>query len=277
MSVPRARSIAITSGKGGVGKTCIALNLAVSLARMSTNTLLVDADLGLGNIALLLGASPEDTIENLLAGECTVEEACLSGPEGLTILPAASDRMRDFGAPLDLANLSRLTELERSSEIVIVDTGAGIPSTTVDLASAADQTVLVVTPEPTAIADAYATLKLLLGVNPNLQAKLLVNMVENADEANGLHERFQELVQRFLGAKIDNWGYIPLDRYVRESIKRQTPFVLASPPSPAAEALQRIVEDLLKDSGIANDRKQGLFEHAVKLGDSSRNTPPRRK
>lgn len=277
MSVPRARSIAITSGKGGVGKTCIALNLAVSLARMSTNTLLVDADLGLGNIALLLGASPEDTIENLLAGECTVEEACLSGPEGLTILPAASDRMRDFGAPLDLANLSRLTELERSSEIVIVDIGAGIPSTTVDLASAADQTVLVVTPEPTAIADAYATLKLLLGVNPNLQAKLLVNMVENADEANGLHERFQELVQRFLGAKIDNWGYIPLDRYVRESIKRQTPFVLASPPSPAAEALQRIVEDLLKDSGIANDRKQGLFEYAVKLGDSSRNTPPRRK
>ena len=271
------RSIAITSGKGGVGKSCIALNLAVSLARMSKNTLLIDGDLGLGNIALLLGASPDETLENVLAGECAVEDAYFSGPEGLTILPAASDRMRDFGAPLDPGNLRRLTELERANELVIVDTGAGIPSTAVDLASAADQTVLIVTPEPTAIADAYATLKLLLGVNPNLQTKLLVNMADSAEEATGLHERFQELVERFLGAKIDSWGYIPLDRYVRESIKRQTPFVLASPPSPAAEALQRVVEDLLKDSGIANDRKQGLFEHAVKLGDSPRNTPPRRK
>lgn len=276
MSMQTTRSIAITSGKGGVGKSCIALNIAILLARRNKSTLLVDGDLGLGNIGLMIGASPEETFENVLTGECSVKAACLEGPEGLAILPAASGRTREYNGPLN-RNLTKLTELERSCEIVIVDTGAGIPSTTVDLASAADQTVLVVTPEPTAIADAYATLKLLLGINPRLQAKLLVNMVDTANEAEELHERFRELVEQFLGAKIGNWGYIPLDRYVRESVKRQTPFVLASPPSSAAEALQQVVEDLLRDSRNAKDRKQGLFERAVKRDNSPHKSPPQRK
>ena len=276
MNEQTTRSIAITSGKGGVGKSCIALNIAISLARRNRSTLLVDGDLGLGNISLMIGASPEVTLENVLTGECSVGAARLEGPEGLAILPAASDRTREYNAPLD-RNLNKLTELERSCEIVIVDTGAGIPSTTVDLTSAADQTILIVTPEPTASADAYATLKLLVSINPELQAKLLVNMVDSVDEAEELHERFRELVERFLGAKIDNWGYIPLDRHVRVSVKRQTPFVLASPPPPAAEALQQVVEDLLLDSGNAENRKQGLFERAVRRDNLPCKSPSRRK
>lgn len=255
MAAPR--SLAITSGKGGVGKSCVALNLAVSLARCQQQVLLVDADLGLGNQAILLGQSPERTLEEVLSGRCPIEAALLEGPEGVVVLPAASQLLPWRPAALTAAGLAPLRSFEARFDFVLVDTGAGLAPKVLDFAAAADQLLLLTTPEATAIADAYALLKVLLQRRPDLGPGLLVNMADSAAEAAELQERFAEMVRRFLGAEIDNWGYIPLDRYVREAAKRQIPFTLATPPPPAAKALARLAENLVE--GRPALAPQGLF------------------
>lgn len=257
MNGPRA--LAVTSGKGGVGKSCVALNLAVALARGGQRVLLIDADLGLGNQAILLGLSPERTVEEVLGGACAPEAAVLRGPEGIALLPAASQPGNWTLAAGDSAWLERLRQFEAQFDFVLVDTGAGAAPKVVDFAVAADAVLLLVTPEATAIADAYALLKVLLQRQPGLEAGLLVNMADSAAEAAQLHERFQELVARFLGAEIDNWGYIPLDRYVREAAKRQIPFMLAAPPPPAARAMSRLAGELVERGLVGTPRQGGLF------------------
>ena len=209
MATLKPRSLAVTSGKGGVGKSCIALNLSVVMARLGKRVLLIDADLGLGNIGILMGLSPDYTVEDVLQGRCSPEQAVLEGPEGIAVLAAASDREARFWEIGELAERGELAEFEAGFDFVIVDTGAGIAAKVVDFVVAADEALIIVTPEPTSIADSYATLKVLLHKRPELHLKLLVNMAESAVEAGDLQEKFQEIVQRFLEAEIDNRGYIP--------------------------------------------------------------------
>ena len=238
----KARSLAIASGKGGVGKSCLALNLAAEMARRGERVLLLDGDLGLGNIGLLLGSGGEWTFEDALLGHCAVAAALIEGPEGLAVLTASAEGATDFWSEVAIAT-SVIEDFERlvaGFDVLVIDTGAGIADKTIDLVIAADEVLLLVTPEPTAIADAYAAFKALLIRRPDLVAGLVVNMADSADEAAELHAKFAELASRFLGAKIDNRGYIPLDRHVREAVKRQVPFVLTAPPSPAAQALMRL-------------------------------------
>lgn len=257
--MPAPRALAMTSGKGGVGKSCVALNLAVALSRRQQRVLLVDADLGLGNQAILLGLSPEHTFEEVLSGACPIEAAVIPGPEEIAVLPAAAEPGAWPPASRGPAWLERLKEFEAQFDFVLVDTGAGIAPKVVDFATAADVALLLVTPEATSIADAYALLKVLLQRRPGLEAGLLVNMADSAEEAAQLHEKFQELAARFLGAEIDNWGYIPLDRYVREATKRQTPFMLATPPPPAAAAIARLAGELVERTAAGDPRQRGLF------------------
>lgn len=259
------RVLAVTSGKGGVGKSVVALNLAVALARHGQRVLLVDADLGLGAVGILLGISPEYTLEDLLQGRCRLEEVVAKGPEEISILPAAAEGDAAFWVEAELSQrvAEELREFEADFDFVLVDTGAGIGVATVDFVAAAGEALLLVTPEPTAIADAYATLKVLLGRQPTLRPGLLVNMADSTSEAAMLHQKFRELVRRFLGAEIDNRGYIPLDRYVREAVKRQMPFVLAMPPSPAAEAVAEIASQFVQEKGIGRVEPLGLFLQAL--------------
>ena len=265
MATGQPRTVAVTSGKGGVGKSCVALNLAVVLARRQQRVLLVDADLGLGNISILLGLSPDYTVEDVLQETCRVEQAVVEGPEGIAVLPAASDVGVGFweSAAASGAGGGPLKDFEAGFDFIIVDTAAGIAAKVVDFVMATDEVLLLVTPEPTSIADAYAVLKVLLQKQPQLSLELLVNMADSAAEAGELHAKFQEIVRRFLGAEIDNRGYIPLDRYVREAVKRQMPFVLANPPTPAAEALAQIAGDLLRQKPVAPVRGGGVFERAL--------------
>ena len=169
------------SGKGGVGKSCIAVNIAVALARMGRSTLLVDADFGLGNSALLLGCGVENSIRHVLRGECRAAEVAVEGPEGLVLLPASANGQNAGwelgpGAEDIRADLSLF---EAEFEYVIVDTGAGLVPKTIDAAVAVQRMVLVATPEPTAIADAYATMKALLAERSDAAVNLLVNMAES--------------------------------------------------------------------------------------------------
>ena len=266
----RPRSLAITSGKGGVGKSCIALNLAVDLARRGERVLLLDGDLGLGNIGLLLGSGGEWSFEDALLGRCEAAAAAIEGPEGLMVLLAAAEGAADFWRLVSVAD-SVIEELEAFAadfDILVIDTGAGIADQTVDLVVAADEALLVVTPEPTAIADAYATLKALLIRRPELVAGLVVNMADSAEEAAELHAKFAELATRFLGAEIDNRGYIPLDRYVREAVKHQVPFALTAPPSPAAQALMRLAGHFEQVAAMVPSSGPGFFARALASGAS---------
>lgn len=242
MGEPMPSVTAVTSGKGGVGKSCIALNVAIALARRGRRTLLIDADFGLGSSALLTGHAVEYSLEDVLLGNSTASEAAISGPNGLQLL-AASSTGDNAGWQLGMGVeevRADLSEYEARFERIVVDTGAGLAAKTVDSAVAADRVLLVATPEPAAIADAYATMKALLSRRIELQVHLLVNMAESRREADDLQEKFAELATRFLGAQIDNRGYIPLDRYVREAVKRQVPFAQMDPPSPAAEAVEEL-------------------------------------
>ena len=255
--------IAVTSGKGGVGKSCIALNLAIALARRGRRTLLVDADFGLGSSALLTGNTAEYSIEDVLLGRTQAAVAAISGPDGLQMLVASSAGdnagwQLGIGAGEVRADLS---EYEAGFERVVVDTGAGLAAKTVDSAVASDRVLLVATPEPAAIADAYATMKALLGLRIELPVHLLVNMAESRREADDLQEKFAELATRFLGAEIDNRGYIPLDRYVREAVKRQVPFAKMDPPSPAAEAVEELAEWL--DAVPNQNAGSGFFNQVL--------------
>jgi flagellar biosynthesis protein FlhG len=257
------RYLAVTSGKGGVGKSVVALNLAIALGRLGARVLLVDADLGLGAAAVLLGISPPRSLQELLTGECSVAEAAVPGPEGIILLAAAADGEADFWLRPDLRVevAEELRAFEAGFDYVVVDTGAGIPAATVDFVAAAGDVALIVTPEPTAIADAYAALKVFLALGAGVRARLLVNMAESPAEAADLHRRFAELVSRFLGAEIDNLGYIPLDRYVREAVRRQVPLVQGSPVPPAAAAIARIAGRLVAAEG--SGAESGLFARAL--------------
>lgn len=259
-------TLTIASGKGGVGKSVLALNLAVALGRYDRRVLLVDADLGLGNIAILSGLNPEYTLEDLLLERCRLDDAVMGGPEGVAILPAAADMEAEFWtqAKIDAGLGARMQPFEAQYDFILVDTGAGIAAKSLDFAVAADEVLLLVTPEPTAIADAYATLKVLLRRYPEQRVGLVVNMAESAAEAAEVHEKFQEIAARFLGAEIDNRGYIPLDRYVREAVKRQVPFVLATPPSPAVEAVGEMAGRLLQQDGGVREQGDGLFARALR-------------
>ena len=166
-----------------------------------------------------------------------------------------SNMLADQQNRLDLTSNGHLPQPGTDSDQLSV--GAGLAPKVLDFAAATDQVLLLTTPEATAIADAYALLKILLQRRPALTTGLLVNMAESAKEAAELQEKFAELANRFLGAQIHNWGYIPLDRYVREAAKRQIPFTLATPPPPAARALARLAENLVE--GQPTTAPQGLF------------------
>ena len=242
---PRATAIAVTSGKGGVGKTNISLNLAVELSRAGKRVLLVDADLGLANVDILLGITPRFTLENVLRKDCSIFEATVEGPEGLTIVPAASGigEAEAWRAGDHEALQADLARLERGFDLILVDTGAGISSKVTDFVVAADQALVVAVPEPTSIADAYAMIKVVSGMKPDLRAGLVVNRARSPREAYDIHAKFLQIVSRFLSLSVDNRGHVLEDPAVEHAVRTQCPFVLGAPRSPAA----RCVADLARE------------------------------
>ena len=256
----RASALAVTSGKGGVGKTSITLNLAIELSRMGRQILLIDADLGLANVDIMLGISPKHTLENVLRGECSIFDATIEGPEGLTIVSAASGLSESESWRVgDLESLQEdLARLERGFDTILIDTGAGISSKVTDLVLAADSALIVAVPEPTSIADAYAMIKVVSGFRSDFQAGLVVNRARSPKEAYEIHDKFNQIVSRFLSLSVRNRGYVLEDRAVEHATRTQHPFVLGAPQSQAARCITDIARDL---GGIAArpEAAQGLF------------------
>jgi len=242
------RRLAITSGKGGVGKSNFSLNLSICLQKLGQRTLLIDADTNLANIDILMGIHPEFTLADVILGDKFVKDVLIKGPEGIQILPAGSGVIEMVG--LDNIIQERIDqgmiELEQEFDFILLDTGAGIAEGVVDCAAGADEVVVVTTPEPTAITDAYAAIKVISSKNPAIKFHLLVNMAKNADEAIDVYKKIQLVVENYLALQLDSLGYLPRDNFLIKAVARQQPFVLTYPKCPTAMNVAMIARRILK-------------------------------
>lgn len=240
------RVISVTSGKGGVGKTNTVVNLAVSFARMGKRVLLLDADLGLGNLDVLLGLAPRYNIGHLLRGEKTIEEVIVRGPAGIMILPASSgvQELTCLGPEERMALASHLESLDLDVDIMFIDTGAGISSNVLFFNMAAQDIVVVATPEPTSITDAYALMKVMFHKHGERRFKLLVNSVKTRKEAHEVFSKISQAAERFLGISVDFLGYVFHDDNLPRSVIRQMAVTELYPSSRASVCYGELAREL---------------------------------
>ena len=238
--------IAITSGKGGVGKTQIAANLAVAMAQAGQRVLVIDADLGLASLDLALGLSPEHDLQDVIAGDKTIDEVLVEGPSGVQLLPACPGRYEaaNMGARERMVLTEAIESVADRFDVVLIDTGAGIGSNAVAFAALADEIVLVTTPDPTSLRDSYAMAKVLNRRTGIRRIQLVANQVGSEVEGISIHEKLDMIVRRFLTLELAYLGCVPRDDQVRESVAAGNPFVLRAPRSHATRALHGVVRRL---------------------------------
>ncbi|MBI5467561.1 MAG: MinD/ParA family protein [Deltaproteobacteria bacterium] len=242
----QTRVIAVSSGKGGVGKTNSVVNLAVAFAEMGERVLLLDADLGLGNLDVLLGLAPKYNLGHLLRGEKTIEEVMVKGPSGIMILPASSGvtELTDLSTEERLSLASHLENMGAEFDLMIIDTGAGISSNVLFFNIAAQEIVVVVTPEPTSITDAYALMKVLLRKHGERTFKLLVNQVKSRKEAVEVYRKISLAAERFLNASVDYVGCVLHDENVPRAVIRQQAVMEVYPDTRASVCYREIAKEI---------------------------------
>lgn len=247
LPVGTMRVLAITSGKGGVGKTNLVSNLAVEMSRLGRRVLLIDADLGLANVDIILGISPQATLAEVIRGEKTLREAIVLGPAGVRVLPAASGvaEISHLTPAERLSLLSQFDALDEEFDIVLLDTGAGISENVLFFASAAQEIIVVAVPEPTSIADAYALMKVLGARHATRRFRLVVNMVRSAEEGRSVYARLSEVASRFLDVSIDYLGHVLQDPTMRKAVTQRRPLVLSYPDAPASRAILALARKIL--------------------------------
>ena len=238
--------LAIASGKGGVGKTSISSNLAVSLAKLGKSVMLFDADLGLANVDIALGIKPKYNIDHVIRGEKRLQDVIVEGPGGVQIVPAASGVARMAAlSDIEQAGLIRaFSDLPNEVDHLIVDISAGIDSNVLTFVGACQDVVVVVCDEPSSITDAYALIKVLNKERGHKAVKILANMV--ADEAHGrmLCDKITKVVDRFLDVQISYLGAVPYDDYMKKSVKQQKVVTIAYPSSESAKAIKSVAEKI---------------------------------
>ncbi len=243
----RVRTIAIASGKGGVGKTNVVANLAIALRRRGQRVIVIDADLGLANLDTLLGVNPRATLRHVLHGECTIQDVLVEGPAGIHLVPAASgfEDLTQLTHAQRLLLLEQVDSLDGAFDILLLDTGAGISANVLFFASAAQETMVVVTPEPTALTDAYALVKVLSTRYAEQHFAVLVNMARGEFEAKRTFTHLSRVAERFLHVSLHYLGYVPFDAEVPEAVRRQRPVLELSPGSPVSRAFEALAERVI--------------------------------
>ena len=238
--------IAVTGGKGGVGKSNISVNLSLALAQLQRRVILLDADLGLANIDVLLGIRARKTIADVLSGECDLRDILVTGPGGVRIVPAASgvQRMAALTPQQHGALIQAFSSLSDQLDILIIDTAAGISDTVVSFVSAAQEVVVVVCDEPSSITDAYALIKLLNTEHHIQRVRVIANMVHNPKEGQLLFQKLSQVCDRFLDISLQYVGAIPADENVRKAVQRQKPVLEYAPRSKAALAFKQIASKI---------------------------------
>lgn len=267
-----AKVITVTSGKGGVGKSSLAVNLAVQLSRLGKRVVIFDADFGLANIEIMIGVRPKFTLADMIYRGKKVEDIITQGPENIGFISGGSGIQ-------ELANLTReqvfslirkLDDLDRVADVIIVDTGAGISDTVLEFVAASEEVLLVATPEPTSITDAYALMKILdrkASYRPNKTAvKIVANQVRKEWEAEDLFEKLGIVARKFLDIGVEFLGTVPYDKNMQLAVMRQTPISVSQPGTECAKAVKRIAY-LLVDQ-MQEDEKVGiatLFSRVIRM------------
>ncbi|MBI3657241.1 MAG: MinD/ParA family protein [Acidobacteria bacterium] len=241
------RMLAVTSGKGGVGKTSVATNLAIMLASLEQRVIVLDADAGLANIDVMLGLTPKYHVGHLLNGLKSLAEIMIEGPEGIRIIPASSgnQKLTELTGEQRDHILESVRRLRDEADYILVDTAAGLSDNVVHFLSAAHEVVVVCEPEPTAIVDAYAVIKVVHAMDAQKPIGILVNSVESGDEALRVYDQLDRVAMRFIQRTVDLLGYIYRDPAVPLSVRSQTAVVMGYPDAPASRCFRRLAENML--------------------------------
>jgi flagellar biosynthesis protein FlhG len=262
---PPTRVIAITSGKGGVGKTNLAVNLGIAFLKLGSRVLLVDADLGLANVDVMLGVIPKFNLGQVLAGHKSIDEIVTNGPLGLKIIAGGSGdyKMANLSErSLDFC-LQQLSDIENNTDIMLIDTGSGISRNVLKFVLAAEEVIIVTTPEPTAITDAYGIIKVVASANRNTPIWVVVNMIRDENEGKQVMERLSTVSKRFLDIELCHIGSIPLDPNVPRAVKEQQPFIIGRPRTQASQNVMEIARNILNRS-VHHSRPGSFFERLIK-------------
>ncbi len=262
------RAVAVTGGKGGVGKTNVSVNLGVAASELGQKVMLLDADLGLANIDVVLGLHPQHDLSHVLRGESTLEDILVEGPSGLKVIPGASGVTSLASlTPAEHTGLIRaFSEVAVDTELLIVDTAAGISDAVLSFSRASHEILVVVCDEPASITDAYAIIKLLHRDYGHHRFRILANMVRSAQEGRELYNKMCRVSDRYLDVTLSFLGSIPYDDSLRKAVKTQRPVVQAFPRSRVAQAFRNLAKKIetWPQPGGANGQVQFFVERLIK-------------
>ncbi len=269
-----ARVITVTSGKGGVGKTSVSVNLAIAISRMGKRVILLDADFGLANIEIMLGIRPRYNLADLMFRGRGIRDIITYGPENIGFISGGSgiNELSNLTREQVIHLIQKMSELDQMADVIIVDTGAGIGDTVMEFVAASEEVLLVATPEPTSITDAYALLKSLNRYSSYQPGKTVIKMIANQvrepGDADELFEKIGVVVNKFLNIEIEYLGEIPYDRNMSKAVMRQQPIGIAVPDCAAARSVQRIANTLENREDLNLRERSGLkhlFSRVIRM------------
>lgn len=261
-----ARVIAVTSGKGGVGKSSVSVNIGIQMSRLGKRVIIFDADFGLANVEIMLGIRPNYNLADLIFRGKSLQDIITKGPEGIGFISGGSGIQ-------ELSNISReqiifltqkLYELDELADIIIIDTGAGISDSVLEFITVCSEVLLIATPEPTSITDAYALLKTLNRraefSNENTSIKMLANRVNSNEEATELYNKLNLVVDKFLDIKLQYLGAVPQDPMVTKAVMQQNPYSLLYPNAPSSKAIVNLASILCESNIEESQVKKGIAQ-----------------
>lgn len=260
-----ARVITVTSGKGGVGKTSLSVNLAIQLRRLGKRVVVLDADFGLANIEIMLGIRPQYNLADLMFRGKSMNDIVTCGPEGIGFISGGSgiNEMANLTRDQVFRLIQKMAELDQQADVIIVDTGAGIGDSVLEFVAASAEVLLVVTPEPTSITDAYALLKSLNRNSSYMPGKTVVKMVANHvrgnSDADELFDKLGIVVNKFLNIDIEFLGSVPYDANMQRAVMRQEPLSIAAPNAAAARSVEKIAR-VLANKEEERSRSFGIMQ-----------------
>jgi flagellar biosynthesis protein FlhG len=259
-----ARVLAVTSGKGGVGKSNVAANLAICLSDIGKKIVLIDADLGLANLDILLPVSARTNLAHVIAGKKRIQDVIQTGPAQIQVICGASgiSRMADLNEFQRQRLIQEMAYLEQMADVIIVDTGAGISPNVLSFCNAADHNLVVTTTEPTSITDAYAMIKTLHRARTDAKISLLINMADNRDQAKKLYQRIAAVTRKFLAAPLYDAGYILRDEHLPQAVHQRQPVVLAYPRCQATACFVALAQKLAR-ARKENSDNHGFFRKVM--------------
>lgn len=256
----------VTSGKGGVGKSNVVINLAIALKKLGKKVLILDADLGMGNVDVLIGIVPRYTIFDMILNNKSINDVIINGPLGIKILCGGTglSRLDDLTKEQREVLISRLGEI-KDFDYILIDTGAGINRTVMAFIECSHEVLIITTPEPTALTDAYSLLKTICSHNVKNNAKVIVNKVLSDEEGNDTFKRFNSSANRFLGASLEHLGNLAEDKKLIQAVRIQKPVVLSFPKSDVSKSIETIAKKIEGISYSSSNSIQGIFKKMLNI------------